>query len=410
MPDNPDVTILRDLARQVADIAAEPIQDERRELWRAHNSFERTRPLILCMWEAAWPEHPQAQPQCQDPFLQAYETELKQRIFKHSLHDDTIIEPWITVRASVIGPPNGIWGVGHTYTHSGVAGGSWKHQPALKELSDLEKMAVPKHEIDEAATAANVQRLGDAIGDLLPIAVDRSPLWSGWWADLSTALFYLRGLDQLMLDMSDNPGWLHELLSFMRDGILKSHEEAEAAGDWSLDNHNSQAMCYSRELADPRADGPGVKRSALWAFFAAQEYALIGPRMHDEFLLQYQLPIMERFGLTAYGCCEDLTRKVDMLRQVSTLRRFSVTPVADPARCAEQIGTDYVLSWRPNPADMICCGFDPDKIRRIIREGMEGMKGCHVDLNLKDVQTVGGQPELLRDWVRIVREVTDEYC
>ena len=59
---------------------------------------------------------------------------------------------------------------------------------------------------------------------------------------------------------------------------------------------------------------------------------------------------------------------------------------------------------------MICCGFNPDKIRRIIREGMEGMKGCHVDLNLKDVQTVGGQPELLRDWVRIVREVTDEYC
>ena len=410
MSDNLDVALLRDLARQVADIAADPIQDERRELWRAHNSFERTRPLVLCMWEAAWFEHPQAQPQCQDPFFQAYETQLKQWVFKHSLQDDTIIEPWITVRASVISPPNGIWGVGHTYTHSGVAGGAWKHQPGIRELSDLEKMTVPKHEIDEVATAANVQKLGDAIGDILPVDVDRSPLWSGWWADLSTALFYLRGLNQLMLDMSDNPAWLHELLSFMRDGILKSHDEAEAAGDWSLANHNSQAMCYSRELADPKANAHGAERSELWAFFAAQEYALIGPKMHDEFLLQYQLPIMEKFGLTAYGCCEDLTHKVDMLRQIKNLRRFSVTPVADPARCAAQIGTDYILSWRPNPADMICCGFDPDKIRRIIREGMEGMKGCHVDLNLKDVQTVGGQPELLRDWVRIVRQVTDEYC
>ena len=409
MSTSPDVTILRDLASQVADIAADPIQDERRELWRAHNSFERTRPLICCMWEAAWFEHPEAPPRCEDPFFQHYETVLKQTVFKQSLGDDTIVEPWVTVRAAVVGPPNGLWGVGHTYTSSGVAGGAWKHQAALQQLSDIERLTVPKHEINEEATRQSVQKLGDAIGDLLTIAVDRSPLWSGWNADLSTDLFYLRGLDQLMLDMSDNPGWLHELLAFMRDGIMKAQDEAEAAGDFSLVNHNNQAMGYSRELPDPAPDAHGVRRSQLWAFFAAQEYALVGPRMHDEFLLQYQLPIMSKFGLTAYGCCEDLTHKVDMLRQVPNLRRFSVTPMADPAKCAEQIGTDYVISWRPNPADMICCGFYPDKIRRIVREAMEGMKGCHVDINLKDVQTVGHQPDLLRDWVQIVRGITDEY-
>lgn len=407
---SPDVVILRDLAKQVADIAADPIQDAKRELWRAHNSFERTRPLIMCPWEAAWSEHPDAQPRCEDPFFQTYETQLKQRIFKQSLGEDTVIEPWIAVRASVWSPPNGIWGVGHTYTRSGVAGGSWKHQPALKELSDLDKMVEPRHEIDEDATAANVQKLQDAIGDILTVTADRAPLWCGWHADLSTDLFYLRGLDQLMLDMTDNVSWLHELLGFMSRGILKSHDEAEAAGDWGLMNHNAQAQCYSRELPDPAANVHGVPRSDLWAFFAAQEYALISPRMHDEFLLQYQLPIMKKFGLISYGCCENLTNKVDMLRQVPNLRRFSVTPMADPARCAEQIGTDYILSWRPNPADMICCGYYPEKITRIVREAMEAMKGCHVDINLKDVQTVGGQPELLRDWVQLVRSITDEYA
>jgi len=40
---------------------------------------------------------------------------------------------------------------------------------------------------------------------------------------------------------------------------------------------------------------------------------------------------------------------------------------------------------------------------------MEASKGCRVDLTLKDVQTVGGKPELLRDWVKIVREITDGY-
>lgn len=404
-----DVRLVRDLAKQVADLAADPVQDERRELWRAHNSFERTRPLIICGWEAAWPEHPDAANRCEDPFLQAYETIFKRAIFRESLGDDTILEPWVVLRATLINPPNGIWGVGHTYKHSGVAGGSWKHEPALKQLSDLERMIEPRHDVDKAATAASLEKLQDAIGDIMPIAVDRSPIWSGWWADLSTALFYLRGLDQLMLDMHDNPAWLHDLLSFMSRGILKAQAEAEAAGDYSLINGGNQAMCYSRELPDP-ANAGGVKRDQLWDFCAAQEYALVGPRHHDEFLLRYQLPIIEKYGLSAYGCCEDLTHKIDMLRQIKNLRRISVTPVADPGRNAEQIGTDYVISWRPNPAEMICCGFDQDKVKRIVRDAMEAMKGCHVDVHLKDVQTVNHHPELLRDWVRIVREITDEYA
>ncbi len=41
-----------------------------------------------------------------------------------------------------------------------------------------------------------------------------------------------------------------------------------------------------------------------------------------------------------------------MLRQFPNLRNIVVTPRADVRRCAEQIGTDYVISWRPNPADM----------------------------------------------------------
>ncbi|GAI58840.1 unnamed protein product [marine sediment metagenome] len=51
----------------------------------------------------------------------------------------------------------------------------------------------------------------------------------------------------------------------------------------------------------------------------------------------------DKFGLVAYGCCEDLTYKVDMLRQIPNLRRIAVPPFADAAKCAEQIGRDYVF-------------------------------------------------------------------
>jgi len=106
-----DVSILRDLAKRYAAIAAKPVQDERRELWRRHNSLQRTRPLIYVRWLAAWHEAAESRLQCQDPFFQGHERFLRQMLFQDTLDDDYIIEPWIAVRASAVRPPEGLWGL-----------------------------------------------------------------------------------------------------------------------------------------------------------------------------------------------------------------------------------------------------------------------------------------------------------
>jgi hypothetical protein len=121
--------------------------------------------------------------------------------------------------------------------------------------------------------------------------------------------------------------------------------------------------------------------------------------------LRYQLPILSKFGLVAYGCCEDLTRKIDMLRAIPNLRRIAVSPFADVPRCAEQIGRDYVLSYRPSPADMVSYGFDPARIRALLTRDLRACRNNRVDITLKDVETVEGDPDRVRNWVRLVREV-----
>ena len=131
--------------------------------------------------------------------------------------------------------------------------------------------------------------------------------------------------------------------------------------------------------------------------------------MHDEFLLQYQKPIIEKWGLSAYGCCEDLTEKIDMLRQIRNLRIIAVAPRANVKRCAEQIGRDYVMSWRPNPADVICRGFDEAFIRRTIRENLAAARGCHVHINLKDVYTLEGDTTRLKRWMDVARAAADGF-
>jgi len=405
-----DVQILRELARQYRDIAALEVQDERRDLWRRHNGLIRTRPLIYVRCFAAWRELPFSKLQCQDPFYRQHERFLRERIFQHSIGDDFIIEPWIVQRATVVSPPGGPWGFAYEHIHSSEPRGAWKFDPPIKDPQDIDRLATPRHVIDEASTARNVERLQDAVGDILPVCVDRAPLYRVWHADISYELAQLRGLEQVMWDMVDRPQWLHRLCARLRDGVLRTHEEAERAGDWRLCNHENQAMPYAPELPDPGLDSRPVRRKDLWWFVAAQEMAQVSPAMHEEFVLNYQLPIISQFGLVAYGCCEDLTNKIDMLRRIPNLRRIAVTPFADVAKCAEQIGEDYVFSWRPNPALMVCCGFDEDRIRRIVRGALEAARGCHVDITLKDIETVEGEPDRLRRWAQIVRGIAEDFA
>jgi hypothetical protein len=107
-----------------------------------------------------------------------------------------------------------------------------------------------------------------------------------------------------------------------------------------------------------------------------------------------------------------LTHKIDVLRQIPNLRRIAVTPFADVQRCAEQIGDEYVMSWRPSPAEMVSILFDPHHIRKTVRGALDAARanGCHMDITLKDVETVQGCPERIHEWVKIVRGVIDEYA
>lgn len=402
--ENHDKNILRDLATQYTGICAQPEQDTRRALWRQHNSLKKTRPLIYVR-AFAWKEMPQSKLLCKDPFAQRYEDFFRRHLFWNTFNDDSIFEPWVTAQATRV--CNG-WGVAGQRHFADEPGGSFKMDYPLKELNDIEKLRVPWHEIDEEDTSENIARLSEAIGDIITINVDRGPAYRMWTGDISTDLGYLRGIEHFMLDMLDNPEWLHRLVKFMSDGILKVHEEAESAGDWGLCAHQNQAMPYAEELEPPAANHNNVKRGQLWGFMAAQELTAVSPAMHDEFMLQYQLPILKPFGLVAYGCCEDLTNKIDMLRQIPNLRRIAVSPFANVARCAEQIGQDYVLSYRPSPADMVGYGFDPDRIRTIMKRDLEAARECHVDITLKDVETVENDPTRIKNWVALTREIIED--
>ena len=126
-----DRIILRDLAEQYIEICRNDVQNERRVLWRKHNSLQRTR-IPIYIRSFAWNEMPESQCKCQDPFFRGHENVLRQKIFWHSLDDDSIFEPWINQPAAYKCTGWGVDGVLNTTEYSG---GAYKEEHPQAKLS-----------------------------------------------------------------------------------------------------------------------------------------------------------------------------------------------------------------------------------------------------------------------------------
>jgi|LSQX01.2.fsa_nt_gb hypothetical protein len=128
--------------------------------------------------------------------------------------------------------------------------------------------------------------------------------------------------------------------------------------------------------------------------------------MFGEFIFLYQLPLIERFGLSCYGCCETIDQRFHYLSKIKNLRRFSVSAWADEEASAEKIDKDYIYSRKPNPTPVVV-GFDEKEIRKSIRQTLNIAKGCNLKFNMKDTHTLEFEIERIGKWVDIVRKETD---
>jgi len=91
--------ILRELARKVAELAARPVEKEKKDMWYRHNALESERPLIFCDPENGWNEIiTESDMGCEGGISRIWEMYLRKEIFwKECMQDDRVIEPYFNV-------------------------------------------------------------------------------------------------------------------------------------------------------------------------------------------------------------------------------------------------------------------------------------------------------------------------
>jgi hypothetical protein len=173
--------------------------------------------------------------------------------------------------------------------------------------------------------------------------------------------------------------------------------------NWEGTYVGSGGLGWSDELPQPDFTGR-VRTRDMWGFAESQETVAVSPRMFAEFVLPYQLPLLERFGLNCYGCCEPLDKRWEHVKTAPRLRRVSISPWSDRAKMAELLGDRYVFSMKPNPAELAHDAFNEETIRAGLRRDLEATRGCRVEAVMKDNHTIRNDPSRVVRWCRIARE------
>ena len=401
-------SIIREHAKRVAEIAADPSQEIKKQLWLRHNALGETRPLIFADPENAWYEViPAAQLQCEGNLARLWEFKLLKEIYwAERIRDDRVIEPAFTVYHIFEESDFGI----DVKIIGADTGGAYRWESALTNYADMDKLKFRTIKVDPEKTSRLYDLANDVLGDILEVRL--AGVW--WWSHgMTSDLILLRGFEQALYDMSDNPEGLHQLMAFLRDENLAKLDFLQENGLLSLNNGGdfvgTGGYGWSSELPAAGFDGRRVRTEDMWGFCESQETVGVSPKQFEELVFAYQLPILERFALNIYGCCEPLDGRFDIIKRIPRLRKVTVSPWSDPRGMAEKIGRNYVYSWKVKPAEIAPPVIDEAQIRQGLRDAFEATSrnNCRVEVLMRDVMTLGGNPENIIRWTQIAREESE---
>ena len=402
--------ILRELAKQVAETAALPVQQHTISLWKALNGLKPIRPMVT-IDQVAWHEMDvdgELALRTQNAFCQGLETMLRRTLYswKH-MRVDMVVEPAVEVPKVILGTDFGMQRIERTAVTdplNDVVGHYYIDQ--LKTEEDLHKIQMPNVVLDEKATAQAEEKAHEILDGILGVRMQGSlPAFAAW-----DAIVQWHGVENTLLDLMDRPAFMHSVIARLTDAQLSMLDQLEEKG--LLGSGQRTVHCtgaYTDELPAAGFDARRPRARDLWTYGMAQIFAAVSPAMHQEFELDYASRWFSRFGLGYYGCCEPLHDKIAIIRKLPHVRKISMSPWVSVDKGAEQIGRDYVFSRKPTPALLAGDTWEPDAVERDLRGTLERCKryGCPVEFILKDISTVRYRPQRLWEWADVAMRVVD---
>ena len=213
---------LRRLAGELGEIAALPVQNQKRDMWRRLNRLEKVRPLVWIN-EVCWEQMtgPEMEMQVQsDPFLRGIEWSMRATLYqwKH-FPGDMIVDDFLYCPIAI-----GSTGFGletRAVSPKGIDKGACDYLPVIRDAKDVEKIQLPQVSVDAEETGRRYELMGRVFGGLLRI--EKTGVMGTWFAPWDRLVTWY-GIQELYTDMVDKPELVRAAIAASDSAELRQRE------------------------------------------------------------------------------------------------------------------------------------------------------------------------------------------
>ncbi len=401
-----DREILRELALCTAELAGSEENVQRKRLWTSVKDLSMVRPTVQVEVQSIKDFLREDELLCTEPAMRDIEYRLR-RDLKHAaeLGDDYVLEGFYNIGVAVNSTGFGVDIIENRISDSsGSIAFTYNHP--IDSPDKVSLLQTRTHRVDMEKTHTKKELAEELFGDILPVRVFDSM----YVPCLTSELYKLIGNDSMMYWIHDEPDVIHRLMRFIADDKMALFRMLETNG-CICDNTEGSFVGSGSPGYMSRSTKPSntVRMGDVWVWLESQETTMFSPEAFKEFFLPYIAEFGRAFGYVYYGCCERVDDKwQDIISSIPNARAVSVSPWTDVNVLAELVRGDVVLSKKPFPQYISGSNAEWEEVEKEITTVMEVCKrnGCNLEIILRDLYTINGDLNKLKEWVRLTKSVT----
>ncbi|MCL2708302.1 MAG: hypothetical protein FWF03_04205, partial [Defluviitaleaceae bacterium] len=287
-----DIKILRELAKETAEIAALPKQEKTRALWKKLNGLKPVRPMVM-IDQICWNEFKSDDSltlRCEGAEARGLENSLRMQLYKWKrLPADMRVENFVRVGKAITGTGFGVLAQAERI-HGDETSDIFSHRydNQFKTTADLEKIGRPNVGHDEAETNRRHDFASEIFEGILEVKMVGLDPYLSVWDPIATWM----GVENVLFALADDPEFMTALTKKVVSGYMDMLDQAEALG--LMAGPQELVHCtgaWTDELPGKPYDPLKPLTKNMWMFGLAQMFSTVSPAMFEEYEIDACMPL-----------------------------------------------------------------------------------------------------------------------
>jgi len=257
----------------------------------------------------------------------------------------------------------------------------WIEENLIKEKKDLLRLKTP--DFYNNRIMSKIHNFYKKINDIVKINnLNLDVMFPDWVRGPFCIAMHLRGIENILIDMIEDPNFVHELMRF----ITNSRKQFSKKRAEFLNEPMPKAKLYNDEISTP----------------------IISKALYDEFILPYEIELSEFYGGVEYWhSCGVTTDFYDSIAKIPGIEMFHIGPWADLSKAVKTFNKNIAFDICLDPRADVLDNNEKNMKKKIeeIESISEGRKHAIRADAFQVINTLEEDLKKMKTWCKIAENV-----